>query len=604
MPAAEFAKRDFDFLIVGGGTAGLAVAARLSEESNLTVGVLEAGPAVFGHDAIDIPGNYGQTLGTDLDWQFSTTPQPGLGGRSLDFPRGKVIGGTSALNFMTWNRANKQDYDAWEELGNRGWGWNALLPYFKKSETFFEPEPETQTQHKAIYDAQALGASGPIQIYYPKEYYGGHALWHTTLNSLGIETNEAHLSGSNVGAWTNVCSVDPKSGKRSYSATAYYLKNASRPNLSVLTEALAEEILLEEVSGEWVAKGVRFRHGSVEYIVSASREVIVCSGSVQSPQLLELSGIGNPTVLANAGIPVKVNSPNVGENLQEHMMTAMIFEVDPTLPNPDDLKVDGKLATFARQQLEESKSGPLSILACSMCYLPLEKVVPHTILQSVATASRPPDQTSSSRQSILHRRFSQHKNLGQVEYIFDLGNWSSQFKADPSSGKKYATMLQILQHPFSVGSIHIRPPAPGSSKVTASDKPLIDPQYYTGALGHLDLEIMTECQRFAEKICSTQPLASIIRERAYPPPSLADDELRDWVVQSTITDWHPVGTCSMGGHEGIAGGVVDDSLKVYGVKGLRVVDASIIPLQISGHTQATVYAIAEKAADMILQSLE
>ena len=127
MPAAEFAKRDFDFLIVGGGTAGLAVAARLSEESNLTVGVMEAGPAVFGHDAIDIPGNYGQTLGTDLDWQFSTTPQPGLGGRSLDFPRGKVMGGTSALNFMTWNRANKQDYDAWEELGNRGWGWNALL---------------------------------------------------------------------------------------------------------------------------------------------------------------------------------------------------------------------------------------------------------------------------------------------------------------------------------------------------------------------------------------------------------------------------------------------------------------------------------------------
>ena len=125
--AADFAKCRFDFLVVGGGTAGLALASRLSENSNLTVGILEAGPAAFNHDAIDIPGKYGQTLGSDLDWQFETTPQCGLGGRTLAWPRGKVLGGTSALNFMTWNRANKEDYDAWEELGNRGWGWNDLL---------------------------------------------------------------------------------------------------------------------------------------------------------------------------------------------------------------------------------------------------------------------------------------------------------------------------------------------------------------------------------------------------------------------------------------------------------------------------------------------
>lgn len=300
----------------------------------------------------------------------------------------------------------------------------------------------------------------------------------------------------------------------------------------------------------------------------------------------------------------------------------MILEVDPSLPNPDDLKADEKLATAARQQFDETRSGPLSILPCSICYLPLEKTAPRETLQAVATAAAaasqpPPDPPAASnpRQRILQRRraASQSQSVGQVEYIFDLGNWSTQFTPDPGSGKKYATMLQILQHPFSVGSIHVRPPSPpppaGDSsgppaRATMADKPAIDPQYYAGALGRLDLALMTASQRFAQTICRTPPLARIVRARAFPPAELPDDGLGEWVAQSTITDWHPVGTCAMGGHAGVAGGVVDETLAVYGVKGLRVVDASVIPLQISGHTQATVYAIAEKAADMILRGLE
>jgi choline dehydrogenase-like flavoprotein len=189
--------------------------------------------------------------------------------------------------------------------------------------------------------------------------------------------------------------------------------------------------------------------------------------------------------------------------------------------------------------------------------------------------------------------------LGQIEYIFDLGNWNPYFQGE--EGKKYGTMLQILQYPFSVGSIHIRPSRAGSTP--AEQSPDIDPKYYEGTHGKLDMEVMKHCLQFVHKIVNTEPLSNIVCEPASPPASTYKDDklLSEWITQNTITDWHPVGTCAMGGRAGIEGGVVDERLRVYGVKGLRVVDASIMPLQISAHIQATVYAIAEKAAHMIVE---
>ena len=271
----------------------------------------------------------------------------------------------------------------------------------------------------------------------------------------------------------------------------------------------------------------------------------------------------------------------------------MIFEVDPSLPNPDDLKRDADAMILASNLYESTKSGPLTILPNSMAYLPFSLVVPDDELQSMSSKASSLSSLSTQERNIRHQRFQRH--LGQIEFIFDLGNWSTSFQADAE--KKYATCLQILQYPYSRGSIHL--PRGKLDPETALQSPVIDPRYYEGA-GELDLEAMVHCARFADKISQTKPLSNIIRGRAFPTPS-PSDEFKTWVKDTTITDWHPVGTCAMGGNLGIKGGVVDSRLRVYGVKNLRVADASIMPLQISAHLQATVYAIAEKAAAMILE---
>ncbi|KAI1079025.1 putative choline dehydrogenase [Whalleya microplaca] len=580
--AAEFAARDFDYIIVGGGTAGLAVAARLSEDSDLIVGIIEAGPAALDDDAINTPGRYLQTLGTRYDWQFETVPQTGLKGRAVPWPRGKVLGGSSALNLMTWNRGNRQDYDVWKELGNKGWGWDDLLPFFKKSEGLHLPNTKTQSANREYYDRQAIGISGPVQASYSKQYAATHQLCYDTLLSLGVKENKAHQAGSNVGVWTNLSSVDPESNTRSYAAPAYYVPNSSRQNLFVLTEALVNEIILSQEKDDLVAIGVRFTRDGTEFVASASREVVLSAGSIQSPQLLELSGVGNPEILSEAGIQAKLANRNVGENLQDHLMTVSVFEVDSSLAIANT-------------------GAP----ACPTCYLPVSDVTTQAVFETLSSKIKDRDAVSPLKRNVFQSRFEANAGLGQFEYIFELGNWSSFFRPESADGKMYASILQILQYPFSEGSIHIRPSSKSAvdgPKSAILSKPLIDPKYYAGSYGQLDLEIMTHCIRFTDKLCSTKPLSDVICGRAYPPPSTtSDDELREWVVHNTTTDWHPVGTCAMGGDGGINTGVVDHRLRVYGVKRLRVVDASIMPLQISAHLQATVYAIAEKGAHMILE---
>lgn len=292
---------------------------------------------------------------------------------------------------------------------------------------------------------------------------------------------------------------------------------------------------------------------------------------------------------------------------KQSKVTATIYEIDPSVQTPEDLRSNATLAAEADKLYETTQTGPRAILPCSICYVPFSHFIPRETLANIAKQAP----RSKLREAILADRFVEgtspelQQRLGQVEYIFDVGNWSP-FLIEPSSDnhqakkqakKKYATLLQILQYPFSRGSVHI-------SSTDPYGKPSIDPQYYTSenGVGALDLQLQIHCARFGRKIVQAEPLASFIEGPAWPPASveeLGDDELKQWVVENTITDWHPVGSCAMGGALGSEGGVVDERLRVYGVSGLRVVDASVMPLQISAHLQATVYAIAEKASEMI-----
>ncbi|KAK2751095.1 hypothetical protein FQN57_000170 [Myotisia sp. PD_48] len=590
-PSDDFQSREYDYIIIGGGTAGLAVATRLSERSDLKIAIIEAGPAAPDEPLINDPRRFGQSLGTKYDWQFETVAQEALAGRKLSWGRGKVLGGSSALNFMAWNRANKEDYDAWEELGNKNWGWDSLLPFFKKTETFIKPTAGDKEKYAYNYEPDFHGFDGPIQTCFIPDVTPSSKYWHSTVNNLGIKSSPGNHSGSNAGAWTTVAAVDQKQ-TRSYAFSAYYLPVANRPNLFLLTEALVQRVILDQKDTQWRATGVQFTHKGIVSSIKASKEVIVSAGSIQSPQILELSGIGNPRVLDAAGIAVKVSNPNVGENLQDHFMMATVHELAPSIA------ADGTNVTFGKP----NSSSEGDMLGATMTYCCIEDIAsPEELLKIRSKIELGKNIPDDLRFQICARKFLPGQKLGQLEYLMVDGNWSQDFESVP--GKSYITLLQMLQYPLSRGSIHIPPQKFDGLPSTAEDTLVINPRYYLGT-GVVDVDVMQLGLKFGDKICSTKPLSDVIASRAFPAEdSDGSDVFKDYHMYSTVTDWHPVGTCAMGGFEGEKKGVVDDRLRVYGVQGLRVIDASIMPLHISAHLQATVYAIAEKGASMILEDL-
>lgn len=293
----------------------------------------------------------------------------------------------------------------------------------------------------------------------------------------------------------------------------------------------------------------------------------------------------------------------------------MIFEANQDIVTPEDLRADPVLAAAADKAFAETQSGPRTAIPSSIAYLPFSHYLPADHLTSLVRKALPSDPTDSRDQILIDRfTYSPDKNLlGQIEYCFDVSNYSPHYVSQP--GKKYATMLMMLQYPFSKGSIHIPPMRDPGHPTTVDDKPVIDPKYYQGPGGEIDFQMMAEAQKFGHRICSTEPLSSIFVERVWPPQkvkakiegdttTVVDEDFSDWVRNYTITDWHPVGTCSMGGKSKEDGYVLDSRLRVYGTKGLRVCDASVMPLQISAHIQATVYAIGEKGASLILEDWE
>ncbi|KAL8945209.1 MAG: hypothetical protein Q9211_000259 [Gyalolechia sp. 1 TL-2023] len=595
----------FDYVIIGAGTAGLVLANRLTADLDVSVLVLEAGADRLKDPIITTPGLL--TLAYDdprYDYSFDTVPQEQLYGKRVSHSRGKVVGGSSAINNLALIYPPKSSIDAWERLGNKGWNWNTMSSYYRKFHTFNQPSEETAEALSTGYiDREVQGTSGPIQSSFP-EFHGplGKA-WPKTFKNLNFPVVSDPLSGQASGGYTYLSTVDPKNWERSHAGSAYYSPIVDRQNLRLLTECLVERIILEKSSAaDVLAKGVRFHYKGVSQVKTAKREVILCGGAVQSPQLLELSGIGSSALLQHHGIQVFVDNPCVGENLQDHPLTGMSFEVIDGLPTIDLIR-DPQVIQQASEAYNSSRQGPLTAAFHSIASLPVVEFLNKegkseldSLLEQHTSPAAPASNPSLSVQYAILQSVLQSPSegsaiigMGASQMHFDQALQKDIFAiTDP---KNYISFLVALAQPFSRGSIHI-------SSTSMSDAPKIDPAY----LSHpLDIEILARHVRYIPTIAATEPLASLLKVDGRRLPKDLDVQSlngsKEHCKRNLITNNHLCGTCAMMPLQN--GGVVDSRLKVHGVKGLRVVDASIFPLIPGANIQSSVYAVAERAADLI-----
>ena len=353
-------------IVAGGGTAGLTLAARLTENPDIIVGVIEAGL-----DRTEDPNVLTPVLtptmwdNPDYDWIFETVPQAHGNNRVVNQPRGKQLGGSSAINFLYSTHASQRDIDDWGELGNLGWSWSELFPYFLKSEKYNAPSASISAQVDTTFIEPSLhGERGPIQNSFSPFYDNFYKAWEPTYKNLGLGPTGDPKGGIAIGAYTTLLSLDATNATRSYAGNAYYKPNAGRPNLMVLTGAFATKIVFAASKTPLVAIGVSFTFNGEVYTASARREVLICAGTFQAPHLLELSGIGNASLLKSKGIDLQFDNPNVGENLQDHILLPLAFEAAQGEVTFESLRNETYF-TDAVAEYTANHTGPLAASTCN-----------------------------------------------------------------------------------------------------------------------------------------------------------------------------------------------------------------------------------------------
>ncbi|KAI8202309.1 hypothetical protein K4K52_006473 [Colletotrichum sp. SAR 10_76] len=591
----------FNYVIVGGGTAGLVVASRLTEDPEVRVLVVEAGSDQSANPLVLTPGLVAGLYGKEeYDWNFTSVPQAGLNNRRINQSRGKMLGGSSGLNFMLMLYPTRGVLDAWGALGNDDWDFDSLAPYFRKFATDHPPPQSAKDIVGLGYHDDALDGNGPLQVSFGEGYSAMNTAWMSTFEKLGLGMTGDPRGGKAFGAFQNPCSIDPETKTRSYAANAYYTTEvASRPNLVVLTEALVKKINFNTKSGDAVATGVLVvAKTGEEKEISAKNEVILAAGALQTPQLLELSGIGGRQHLERHGIPVIVDNPNVGENMQDHPVVCQSFEVSDGVPSGDVLR-DANILNALIGQYEATREGPLGQSTISSAYTPLADgsgLVQKEGKTSLFESHKDQIETSAAK---LVRSLVESPDEPTCQYLL----FPSQITINdhpasmaeyilPSHPDNYITIMTVLNHPFSRGCVHITSPG-------YKDLPAWDPRYNANPL---DLELLARNVQFVEKIVGTEPFGGLIKAGGKRLPEIKGSDLesaKEIVRQRQISIFHVSGSCAMMPRE--QGGVVDERLRVYGTKKLRIVDASIFPIEPSGNIQSTVYAVAERAADLIKQ---
>ncbi|KAK5124436.1 hypothetical protein LTR85_001653 [Meristemomyces frigidus] len=593
----DFLAEDFDYVVVGGGTAGLCVAARLTENPDVKVGVIEAGADRMDDPNVSTPGLYPTLIGREkYDWCFQTVPQEGAGGKRMSQPRGKVLGGSSAINYLMYVRGSKKDYDGWESLGNKGWGWEGMAPYFKKHQTYDPPEsehPNKQYMPIAAKD-EHHGTDGPIHTSFNDYYEPFEEDFCTAAYEVSGKENTLvdAWSGDHMGFYSSLGAVDRSSdvGKRSYAATGYLRPHLNRPNLKVLTEALANKIVLDGNT----ATGVEFTHGGQKQTVNASKEVILSGGIINSPQLLELSGIGDLEVLKAAGVECVVENKRVGANFQDHVLGGMVYDLKDGLKSLDSLH-GAEYQKAQDEMYKKTGKGPYGSPGMLMGFVSYASLVSKEILDQTIAEVRKDSLARTDfekrQEDVIVKQLSD-PNFANIQTFcigaqLDVSKGEDQveFFSAPPEGKTRASLLVCLEHPLSRGTVHIT-----SSDPTAH--PRIDPGYFRNAA---DAKILAEAIKWMDKVANRPVLKKSLGDRVLPPQhaSIESDEDRVKYVRNHIsTQYHLIGTCTMGE-------VVDDKLKVKGVNKLRVIDASVFPGHVSGNIMASTYAVAEKGADIV-----
>jgi len=525
----------YDYVIVGAGSAGCVLAARLSENPDTRVLLLEAGPPDTAAE-LRIPAATSMLLQTAYDWNYQTVPQDRAGGRPIYWPRGKVLGGSSAIAAMIYIRGNRDDYDSWrDDFGCEGWSYADLLPYFLRA--------EGNARGPSAYH----GANGPLSVQDLKVRSGLTGAWVTAARHYGVPPNDDFNGPSQDGAGNY--QVTQKAGRRWSAADAYLHPAVGRPNLTIHADALVTGI--EIASGR--ATGVRYLRRGAEELVQAEAEIILCAGAIGSPQLLMLSGVGPADHLHEHNIAVMAESPGVGANLSDHPMVTMRWNA----PRARSLWEKAGPRNLARWQI--THSGPMTTnLAEAGGFSRTDPVLPAPDIQWHALP---------------------------VPYL-DGG------LADPDS--RALSVLITLVAVGSRGRIRLRSADP-------RHKPSIDPAYLSDLS---DLDPLVRAVGIAREIAAARPLSRQLKgEMAPGEDTRSEPELREWVRGVLSTSYHPVGTCAMGGDSRLAASrltsVVDTELRVRGVTGLRVVDASVMPTAPRGDTGAPTIAIAERAADLI-----
>ncbi|WP_138499746.1 GMC family oxidoreductase [Nostoc sp. PA-18-2419] len=504
----------YDYIVIGAGSAGCVVANRLTEDSETTVLLLEAGNPDTKPE-IHIPVECTRLLGTEVDWGYFSEPEPYINNRQIFCPRGKVLGGSSSINFLVYIRGNRHDYDHWQELGNPGWSYQDVLPYFKKSE---HQQRGASEYHGVDGELSVTDVISPAPI--SKRFIDAAV-------GLGYDYNPDFNGTQQEGAGPIQLTV--KDGKRHSAAAAFLVPILHRPNLTVQTSTLVTRLLFEGTQ----TVGVEYLHEGMLHQVRVNQEVILSAGSFDSPKLLMLSGIGDKAQLQAMDIPVVVDLPGVGQNLQDHILVPVPYEATGDLHTAMTSNGCGEAGLFLHSQSNQEAA---------------------------------PD----------------------LELIFGPIMWAPP--GYPNSGVGFTGIIALV-HPENIGSVSLRSPNP-------QDAPVIRLNYLQS---EFDVQKLVEGIKLIRQLFQTSGFDEFRGREVAPGADIQGDAaLEAYVREVCGTVYHPIGTCKMG-TDPMA--VVDPELRVRGVEGLRVVDASIMPTLNTGHTNAPAIMIGEKAADLIKAAL-